>query len=471
VAARAVRTTAPATDPAREFIEHVLDTAGVGLSVVVVPAPAATLTTLPKALDDDVVSLWHGPGDRSFVGVGVAAALDIGDGLPRSGLRDAVASLLGRVRVEHHREATPVRPALVGGLGFAEGWRDAPWDAFGDGSFVLHRWTYERSQGGTLALAVDGSTLDAQATSDLLSEYDRIVEGLRVHAGEALFPTFENGSGDISGLAVRQRPMAEWIAHVRSIQRELERGGFSKIVAARRCQVRLSGEVDPAAVVARLAHDFPECTAFLFRRGERSFVGATPETLFTTRGSTVASHALAGSLQVAAGEAADKRDALLGRSRKNLGEHEVVVRAIVSGLADHCVSVVHPPRPEILRVRNLIHLSTPIRGELRDGTHPVEVLEALHPTPAVGGVPRQESVRWIVEHEAFPRGWYTGPIGWIDIAADATFRVAIRCGLLEPGGAFVHTGAGIVPASNPAAEYHETSLKQRPFLRALAASA
>jgi menaquinone-specific isochorismate synthase len=120
-----------------------------------------------------------------------------------------------------------------------------------------------------------------------------------------------------------------------------------------------------------------------------------------------------------------------------------------------------------VHVRNLIHLNTPIRGQLRDGAHPVDILETLHPTPAVGGVPRHESIRWIVEHEQSPRGWYTGPIGWIDTAGDATFRVAIRCGVVEPGVAHVYTGAGIVADSNPAAEYHETSLKQRPFLRAL----
>jgi isochorismate synthase EntC len=145
----------------------------------------------------------------------------------------------------------------------------------------------------------------------------------------------------------------------------------------------------------------------------------------------------------------------------------VVVRAIVAGLGDCCVAIEHPPQPEVVQVRNLIHLSTPIRGELRDGAHVVDILEALHPTPAVGGVPQRESSRWIVEHEQSPRGWYSGPIGWIDTAGDATFRVALRCGVVEPAAAHLYTGAGIVAASNPAAEYHETSLKQRPFLRAL----
>jgi len=259
-------------------------------------------------------------------------------------------------------------------------------------------------------------------------------------------------------------PMVDWIDHVRSIQRELERGEFVKLVAARRCDVFVEG-LDAMSIVSRMAHDFAECTAFLFQRGERTFVGATPEMLFRLRGATVESQALAGSLQAQGGSG--NRAALLTHSRKNLGEHDVVVRAVVDGLGEHCVAIEHPPQPEIVQVRNLIHLSTPIRGELRDGAHPVDILETLHPTPAVGGVPRRESIRWIVEHERSPRGWYTGPIGWIDTAGDATFGVAIRCGVVEPAVAHVYTGAGIVADSNPAAEYHETSLKQRPFLRAL----
>jgi menaquinone-specific isochorismate synthase len=455
----------PATETAgRALLEHTLALPSPGLSAVVLPAPRAPLTVLPAAVREDVVSLWHRPGDRSFAGVGVAAAIEVQGGDRWRQLRETSESLLGGVHVSVHGDAAPVRPALVGGLAFAAGWVDDCWDGFGDGSFVLHRWTYERTESPTLTLAVDASALSDEASTQLLGEYDRIVVALAAAADDRLFPQQAATADGIPEHSLRQMPMVDWIDHVRSIQRELERGAFAKLVAARRCDVRIDG-LDAMSIVSRMAQDFAECTAFLFQRGERTFVGATPEMLFRTRGRTVESQALAGSLQNEGG--ATNREALLAHSRKNLGEHDVVVRAIVAGLEDHCVAIEHPPEPEIVHVRNLIHLSTPIRGHLRDGAHAVDILETLHPTPAVGGVPRLESIRWVVEHEQSPRGWYSGPIGWIDTAGDATFRVALRCGVVKPGVAHIYTGAGIVAASNPAAEYHETSLKQRPFLRAL----
>ena len=414
----------------RALVEQTLALRGRGLSAVVVPAPRAPLTVLPAAVREDVVSLWHRPDDRSFAGVGVAAAIELqGTGRWRQ-LREATASLLDRLDVIVHHDATAVRPVLVGGLSFAPGWTDDCWESFGDGGFVLHRWTYERAEHATLTLAVDASTLDDDAAAQLLAEYDRIVGALAAAASDELFPPPERDADGTPEPSLRQMPMVDWIDHVRSIQQELERGEFMKLVAARRCDVRVDG-LGAMTIVSRMAHDFADCTTFLFQRGERTFVGATPEMLFSKRGRIVESQALAGSLQAQGGSG--NREALLTHSRKNLGEHDVVVRAIVDGLAEHCVAIEHPPEPEIVHVRNLIHLSTPIRGELREGAHAVDLLETLHPTPAVGGVPRHESIRWIVEHERAPRGWYTGPIGWIDTVGDATFRVAIRCGVVEPG--------------------------------------
>jgi menaquinone-specific isochorismate synthase len=448
----------------RELVEQTLARRSPGLSAVVVPAPRAPLTVLPAAVREDVVSLWHRPDDRSFAGVGVAAAIEV-QGTDRwQQLREATASVLGRVHVTVHGDAAPIRPMLVGGLSFAPGWTDDCWESFGDGGFVLHRWTYERAERPTLTLVVEASALSDDAAAQLLVEYDRIVAALAAAASEELFPAPESDADGSPEPSVRQLPMVDWIDHVRSIQQELERGEFVKLVAARRCDVRIDG-LGAMTIASRMAHDFADCTTFLFQRGERTFVGATPEMLFRKRGRIVESQALAGSLQAQGGSG--NREALLTHSRKNLGEHDVVVRAIIDGLGEHCVAIEHPPEPEVVHVRNLIHLSTPIRGELREGAHAVDLLETLHPTPAVGGVPRHESIRWIVEHERSPRGWYTGPIGWIDTAGDATFRVAIRCGVVEPGTAHVYTGAGIVADSNPSAEYHETSLKQRPFLRAL----
>src|SRR6266540_1411022 len=217
----------PFTETAgRAFLEHTLALSSPGLSAVVIPAPRAPLTVLPAAVREDVVSLWHRPDDRSFAGVGVAAAIEVqGDGRWRQ-LRETSESLLGGVRVTVHGDAAPVRPVLVGGLAFAAGWADGCWEGFGDGSFVLHRWTYERADHPTLTLVVDGTALSGEASTHLLTEYDNIVAALAAAADDRLFPPPEGAADGIPEVSLRQMPMVDWIDHVRSIQRELERGAF-----------------------------------------------------------------------------------------------------------------------------------------------------------------------------------------------------------------------------------------------------
>ena len=154
----------------RALVEQTLALRSPGLSAVVVPAPRAPLTVLPDAVREDVVSLWHRPDDRSFAGVGVAAAIEV-EGADRwRQLREATTSVLGRVQVTVHRDAAPVRPALVGGLAFAPGWADGCWESFGDGGFVLHRWTYERAERPTLTLVVDAPALSNDAAARLLTD-------------------------------------------------------------------------------------------------------------------------------------------------------------------------------------------------------------------------------------------------------------------------------------------------------------
>jgi menaquinone-specific isochorismate synthase len=130
-------------------------------------------------------------------------------------------------------------------------------------------------------------------------------------------------------------------------------------------------------------------------------------------------------------------------------------------------SIRYSNTPSTRQVRNLIHLQTPITGELRDETTAFDLLAALHPTPAVGGFPAREAAEWIARNEPLERGWYTGTVGWIDANGDAEMAVAIRCGVLTRARAYVFAGAGIVAASQADAEYAETAGKMGPVLRAL----
>ena len=159
--------------------------------------------------------------------------------------------------------------------------------------------------------------------------------------------------------------------------------------------------------------------------------------------------------------------AALQGSRKDLDEHRLVVERIASELRPLTTSLEFSETPSTRQVRNLVHLQTPITGELRETTSAFHLLAALHPTPAVGGFPAREAAEWLTKNEPLERGWYSGTVGWIDANGDGEIAVAIRCGVLTEQRAYVFAGAGIVAASTAAAEYAETGGKMGPILRAL----
>ena len=229
--------------------------------------------------------------------------------------------------------------------------------------------------------------------------------------------------------------------------------------------------VDDIDVLTRLIAE-PSCTRFAFRRAGASFLGATPEALFEKRGLKATTEALAGTIRSLGSEPpllGAQKAKLLG-SDKDALEHAYVVREIDETLRPLAASVTHPTYPEIRKFRNILHLCTPFVAELNATTTAFDLLAAMHPTPAVGGLPRSGAAQWIAQHERHERGWYTGPVGWLDANDDGAFVVAIRSGVITKEMAYVYTGAGIVAESDDEIEYAETQLKQLPLLRALGVS-
>ncbi len=136
-------------------------------------------------------------------------------------------------------------------------------------------------------------------------------------------------------------------------------------------------------------------------------------------------------------------------SAKNREEHEIVTTTIRDSLASLCSRIWITDTPELLRLKNIQHLQTAIVGELLPGRSMLEALHALHPTPAVGGSPTEQALAFIRAHENLDRGWYAGPIGWIDLRGNGEFAVALRSALLEKNQATLFAGCGIVRDSDP----------------------
>jgi salicylate biosynthesis isochorismate synthase/menaquinone-specific isochorismate synthase len=246
-------------------------------------------------------------------------------------------------------------------------------------------------------------------------------------------------------------------------------GELEKVVLAREVDVHAPAAHDPAALLGLLREEFRSCYVFAIGRGDSTFIAASPELLVRREGQRASTVALAGSIGRSADPAVDDHlgERLL-RSEKDREENAIVARRIARVLRTLSVWVAAAPEPALVRVANIQHLATPIRAQLASPVDAIELAGALHPTPAVGGEPREDAARLIPALEGLDRGWYAGPVGWSDTTGDGEFCVALRCALLHGPAARLYAGCGIVADSDPAAELAETEVKLGALLPLLA---
>ncbi|WP_409187026.1 isochorismate synthase [Amycolatopsis sp. VS8301801F10] len=203
----------------------------------------------------------------------------------------------------------------------------------------------------------------------------------------------------------------------------------------------------------------------------RTLVGASPELLVSRKGNVVTANPLAGSRRRTGDPARDARAvAELRVSEKDLDEHALVAAQVAEVLGRYCTELEVPEAPEVIGTPTMWHLSTRITGRVGPGgPSSLELAEALHPTPAVCGVPVGLARDTIARLEPEDRGYYAGLVGWTDLAGDGEWVVTIRCAEVSGATARLFAGAGIVAGSDPAAELAETSAKFGTLLRALGA--
>lgn len=429
------------------------------IAVVRVPAPRASLEAPLRVLRKHTSIAWRPPEGTSIAAVGRTAEIALAGPDRFRALERASDALFARMLRRTHPDVHELAPRLFGGWAFAEGGAETtPWEGFGDGRFVLPRWSYEHTStgGAALALAVDFADGWAGRIALVRAELDALLEALEA-------PVRIEREPHVVG--VEQTPRESWDELVRGITSAVQEGRLQKVVAARRIALRAERDLDPWAILRRLSARYPTTCRFGVRFANGVFLGATPERLFEKRGRSVTTEALAGSIAAGADDAASA----LVASAKDRREHRPVVDHILERLAPFCESLEAAPEPAIRRLPNVLHLHTPIRGMLRPGVHASAIAAALHPTPAVGGVPVAAATQHITANERHARGWYSGPVGWIDASGDADFVVALRCGLIRGASAWLWAGGGIVEGSVPASEWDETELKLRPLLDALGA--
>jgi menaquinone-specific isochorismate synthase len=276
------------------------------------------------------------------------------------------------------------------------------------------------------------------------------------------------GEAWIPATRAETEPVA-WTAFVERALREIEVGTLSKVVLARVQTVSAEGSLDPVGVVLNLWKENPGSHVFLFEPSPGApLLGAAPETVATVWGKSFRATAVAGSIArgVTAEEQRTFAKALLG-NRKDRLEHQMCVQDTVERLGAVATDIQAQPEPRVLTLSAIQHLETVIEARLRPEENVLSVLNALHPTPAVCGMPRGRALEFLEREEPFQRGWYAGPVGWFDGEGNGVFVPALRSAVGCGGEWRLFAGAGIVAGSEPQQEWEETRIKFQPVLRAL----
>ncbi|HYH47534.1 MAG TPA: isochorismate synthase [Thermoanaerobaculia bacterium] len=451
----------------REGLEEAA--AGSGIALVGLPAPVVPSEKLLMGTEDDALA-WAVPGRFELAALGETAALTAEGPERFQQVAGAAAELFAHLHSVGVAGAAPPPLRLFGGFSFTgEPPRSGLWGPLGAARFVLPALGYLRDlrEGGRATLFVSARADELRRPSMLENVLERALAALAALAVEdtGIPPAWSDAAGAAGG-SITERPADEWHRLVEAIGREIARGELEKVVLARRVVVDLQREPDPALVLARLRDEAPECTRFLLRREGTSFLGATPEWLARKHGAMLETEAVAGSMS-----ASDRQGARrLLESAKDSAEHAFVVREIVRALEPLASRLDHPAEPALHELRHVLHLRTKIVATLKDSTHLLDIVERLHPTPAVGGVPTDRALEWIRTHEPDERGWYAGPFGWFDAQGDGEMAVALRSGVVRGREAHLFVGSGIVERSAPAAEFAETRWKLAGLLAALGVS-
>jgi isochorismate synthase len=265
----------------------------------------------------------------------------------------------------------------------------------------------------------------------------------------------------------------DYVAAVAGATVRIRAGELRKIVLARTMLVNAGRTLDAKQLLWRLRAVDADCYAFAAPQTDPAvrsvLVGATPELLVRRRGRAVEATPLAGSAQRFGDARRDRvsADRLFG-SDKEREEHAVVVEDVERVLDAFCERLERPHEPELLGTANVWHLATPFRGKLHDpAVTALELVAALHPTPAVSGTPRETAREALEKLESIDRGGYAGPVGWMDANGDGEWAIALRCAEVTGSTARLFAGAGIVADSVPEAELDETERKFRALLDAL----
>ncbi|MGL6257979.1 isochorismate synthase [Vibrio sp. WXL210] len=261
---------------------------------------------------------------------------------------------------------------------------------------------------------------------------------------------------------------AQWDQLVEQALGEIEQNKFKKVVLARKSTLEMAQKVSAAAVMKASIANNHDSFHFLFAMDAgHSFIGSTPERLYRRDDRVLLTEALAGTIGRGVNHEQDQQLAQwLAQDGKNLQENQYVVDDIVERLTPLSERIEVEENAELIRLRRVQHLKRAIYAQLKDEVRGDKLLDALQPTAAVAGLPREPSMQFIDHNEPFLRGWYAGSVGYLSHER-AEFCVAIRSALVMDRTVYLFAGAGIVAGSKAEYEWQELDKKLATLLTLL----
>nr|WP_106780570.1 isochorismate synthase [Lysinibacillus timonensis] len=400
--------------------------------------------------------------EKTFTLVGLGSAYVIED-RDLSGRFDRVEKQWKELTKNIVREDQEPQPILFGGFTFDPlhsnkgEWADFPNSFFTVATFQL----VIQNDKAFVSIHLITNQQDSSHQFDLLrKERDRLIHAAQVKELKTYAKPI------MSSFVERNKD--QYLQSIEKVAGLIRNKEAEKVVIARSLSIEFQEDVTSPQVLSHVMDEQPESYLFGLEREQLLFFGASPERLVKVQGGHAYSACVAGSIK--RGKTADE-DNMLGQSllqdAKNLGEHQYVVEMIKNTFSKNCINFKVPKLPRLLKIRDIQHLYTPVEGQLLPEATILQLVKDLHPTPALGGVPRNEALAIIRREETMNRGLYAAPLGWVDAEGNGEFAVAIRSAALFNNKAILYAGGGIVAESEPISEYEETLVKFRPMLRVL----
>ena len=405
-------------------------------------------------LSEDICTFFGRPAENfALVGIGTSQILTNELGNDLTDVRDAIKEIV-QDRYDSHE--TFLIPKLIGGFRFDNSKiATNPWSSFGEGQLILPKLLFV--QYGLQSGVIISPNIEY---NELLILLNKLVP----HDILQTVTTFSY-SDNVRSKIVNE---TKWTENISEISQNIRDNKYEKVVLAASIALPLENNWNFDNAFDFLRTNYPECFLFHINLGDGIFFGASPELLVRLNENELETAALAASIARGNNQNEDLTlAAQLLSDQKSKVEHQLVVDSIVDKLKGLSLDINVNSVPKIRKLKNIQHLLTPIYGKPKTDTNIIDLVDQLHPTPAVCGYPESNAKEIINHYENFDRGWYGGPVGWVDANGKGEFAVALRSSLIMDGYAWLFAGNGIVGDSNPDDELEELLLKFQPLFNAV----